>query len=107
MKNVNFKINFDNNNFGHELRSLTINDRQYELNELSHEAKELLTIMSYGQQNKNDVEYYDKIANILGYDTTLQGILDLMELGANVATSETYRQLVMNSFKNKYKGLMR
>jgi hypothetical protein len=102
----NFKINYNYTGFNNELVSIRIGGNLYTLDDLSFEAKELLTAMTY-EDYQLSIEYFDSIAQMIGYDNTLQGIQDLMALGANIATASIYRELVMNSYKNKYKGLWR
>ena len=102
----NFKINYNYTGFNNELVSIRIDGNLYTLDDLSFEAKELLTAMTY-EDYQLSIEYFDSIAHMIGYDNTLQGIQDLMALGANIATASIYRELVMNSYKNKYKGLWR
>jgi hypothetical protein len=102
----NFKINYNYTGFNNELVSIRIDGNLYTLDDLSFEAKELLTAMTY-EDYQLSIEYFDSIAQMIGYDNTLQGIQDLMALGANIATASIYRELVMNSYKNKYKGLWR
>lgn len=102
----NFEIKYEYNGYNNELKGIMIDNKMYRNNELSFEARELLTVMSYSDY-KCSKKYFDDIAKMIGYDTTLQAILDLQELGAHIVTAEIYRQLVMNSFKNKYKGMMR
>ena len=101
-----FEINYDYTGYNNELKSITIDGIEYGLPLLSSEAKELLTAMTY-EDYQCTVEYFDNIAQMIGYDKTLKGILDLNEMGAQVATAAIYRMLVMNSFKNKYKGMWR
>ena len=102
----NFKINYEYTGYNNELKSIVINGTEYGLDQLSNESKELLTAMTYEDYQCN-IKYFEGIAQMIGYETTLQGILDLNELGAQVATSGIYRTLVMNSYKNKYKGMWR
>ena len=101
-----FEINYDYTGYNNELKSITIDGVEYGLPLLSSEAKELLTAMTY-EDYRCTVEYFEGIAQMIGYETTLQGILDLNEMGAQVATAGIYRTLVMNSYKNKYKGMWR
>ena len=101
-----FEINYDYTGYNNELKSITIDGIEYGLPLLSSEAKELLTAMTY-EDYQCTVEYFDNIAQMIGYETTLQGILDLNEMGVQVATAGIYRMLVMNSYKNKYKGMWR
>ena len=104
MKNFSIAIEkMDNYNV---VNFITINNVIYKSNLLSNAELELLTIMTY-EDYECTTEYFNNIAQIIGYDNTLEAIQSLMEKGARIATTEIYRQLVMNSFKNKHKGLMR
>jgi hypothetical protein len=53
------------------------------------------------------LEYFESIAQMIGYDTTLKAIRDLNEMGVQIASGNIYRMLVINSAKNKYKGMWR
>ena len=104
MKNFSIVIEkMDNYNV---VNYLTIDNVIYKSNVLTNSELELLTIMSY-EDYECTIEYFNNIAQIIGYDNTLEAILSLMDKGANIATAEIYRKLVMNSFKLKHKGLMR
>lgn len=102
----NYKINYEYTGYNNELKSITIDGIEYGLDKLTFEAKELLTVMTY-EDYECSIEYFEGIAQMIGYEITLQGIKDLNEMGAQVATGAIYRMLVMNSFKNKYKGMWR
>ena len=102
----NYQINYEYTGYNNELKSITIGNIEYGLPLLSFEVKELLTAMTYEDYNCS-LEYFENIAQMIGYDVTLKAIRDLNELGAQVATSSIYRSLVMNSYKNKYKGMWR
>ena len=78
----------------------------YKSNMLSDETLALVTAMTYDEYECT-IEYFDSISQMLGYDTVLEGIQELMYKGAKIATAEIYRKLVMDSFKMKHKGLMR
>lgn len=106
MKKSTFKINYEYTGFSNEFKSIEMNGREYIGAELSNESIDLLTAMSYEDYDCT-IKYFDGIAQMIGYDTTLKGILDLSEMGINVASGQIYRMLVMNSFKNKYKGMWR
>lgn len=106
MKNKNFEVKYNKKESYNELEYIKINDKLYYEVSLSADAVALLTSMSY-YRYECTLAYFDNLAQLLTYDVVLQGILDLSELGARIANSEIYRGLVMNSFKNKYKGMMR
>ena len=102
----NFKIIYNPTEFGNELASVRIDGMLYRSDDLSFEAKELLTVMTY-EDYQLSIEYFDNIAQMIGYDNTLKGIQDLTALGANISTDSINRKLIMNSYKDKYKGLWR
>ena len=85
---------------------IKINNVIYKSNLLSDATLALVTAMTY-EDYECTIEYFDSISQMIGYETVLEGIQELMSKKANIATTEIYRQLVMNSFKEKHKGLMR
>ena len=101
-----FEIKYEYTGYNNELKGLEVEGKLYTIEDLTFETKELLTAMTYEDYN-DSFEYFDNIAQMIGYETTLQAILDLAELGVNIATAGIYRKLVMNSYKNKYKGMWR
>lgn len=101
-----FKINYEYTGFNNELQGIEVEGKVYTLEQLSESTKELLTAMTY-EDYQNNIEYFEGIAQMIGYETTLQGILDLNEIGVQIASAAIYRKLVMNSYKNKYKGMWR
>lgn len=101
-----FKINYEYTGYSNEFKSLIVDGKEFIGAELSDEAIELLTAMSYDEYS-DKFEYIDGIAKMIGYETTLQAILDLAELGVRITSASNYRRLVTDSYKNKYKGLWR
>ena len=101
-----FKINYEYTGYANEFKSLIVDGKEFIGAELSDESIDLLTAMSYEDYSEK-FEYIDSIAKMIGYETTLQAILDLAELGVNITSASNYRRLVINSYKNKYKGLWR
>lgn len=107
MKNKNFEVKYLNNTgCFNELEYIEIDGKLYYEISLSSDAVALLTAMSY-YRYECTLAYFDNLAQILTYEVVLQGLLELSELGARISTAEIYRGLVMNSYKNKYKGMMR
>ena len=102
----NFEVKYNELACYKELAYIDIAGTRYTKDQLSFESNELLSIMAY-YDYEDTIEYFDNISQLLGYDTVLQGILDLNKLGAGIASASVYRKLVMNSFKKKHKGLMR
>jgi len=106
MKNNNLKIAVVDMDVYKVVDYIVIGNVIYKSNQLSNSELSLTTAMIY-EPFKCSVEYYDAIAHMIGYDHVLAAIQSLMDKGANIATDEIYRQLVMNNFKIKHKGLMR
>ena len=102
----NFEANYKDMGNYKKLESFKIYSNIYTPDQLSFESVELLTTMAYYDYEMS-IEYFDNLSQILGYETVIQAILDLQSLGAIIATAEIYRQLVIKSCKNKYKGMMR
>lgn len=102
----NFEIKYEYTGYNNELTGLEVRGKLYTLEELSQPVKDLLTAMTY-EDYQVSTEYFESISQMIGYETTLQAIIDLAELGVTIANAEIYRDLVMNSFKNKYKGMWR
>lgn len=101
-----FKINYEYTGYSNEFKSLIVNGKEFIGAELSDESIELLTAMSYDEYS-DTYEYIEGIAKMIGYETTLQALLDLAELGVKITSSSNYRRLVTDSYKNRYKGLWR
>ena len=73
---------------------------------LTDDALALCKIMMT-KRYKNNIDYFIRLAELTDYETIIQGLKDLRELGANIASDEMIRQLVIIHAKDKYKGLMR
>ena len=101
-----FEIKYEYTGYNNELKGLEVESKLYTLDQLSFETKELLTAMTY-EDYSDSYEYFNGIAQMIGYETTLQAILDLAEIGVNITTAKVYRKLVIESSKNKYKGMWR
>ena len=101
-----FEIKYDYTGYENELKGIQVEDKFYGLDQLSFEAKELLSVMTY-EDYECTTEYFMGIAQMIGFETTLQGILDLAELEVSIANAKIYRRLVIESSKVKYKGLWR
>ena len=102
----NFEAKYKDMGNYKKLESFKIDSNLYTPDQLSFESVELLTAMAYYDYEMS-IEYFDSLSQILGYETVIQAILDLQSLGAIIATAKIYRQLVIKSSKNKYKGMMR
>ena len=101
-----FEIKYEYTGYNNELKGLEVEGKLYTLEDLTFETKELLTVMTYADYQLTE-EYFIGIAQMIGYETTLQAILDLAELGVTIASASIYRKLVIESSKAKYKGLWR
>jgi hypothetical protein len=101
-----FEIKYEYTGYNNELKGLEVEGKLYTLEDLTFETKELLTVMTYADYQLTE-EYFMGIAQMIGYETTLQAILDLAELGVTIASASIYRKLVIESSKAKYKGLWR
>jgi len=101
-----FEIKYEYTGYNNELKGLVVRGQLYTLDQLSFETKELLTAMTYEDYQLTE-EYFIGIAQMIGFETTLQGIKDLAELGVTIASASIYRKLVIESSKAKYKGLWR
>lgn len=102
----NFEVKYVKHSTHYEFDFIQINNKKYYKEDLSTESVDMLTLMAYTDY-KATTEYFEGLVRILGYDLILDGILELSKLGANIAPAKVYRELVINSFKEKHKGLMR
>ena len=101
-----FEIKYEYTGYNTELKGLEVEGKLYTLEDLTFETKELLTVMTYADYQLTE-EYFMGIAQMIGFETTIQGIIDLAELGVTIASASIYRKLVIESSKAKYKGLWR
>lgn len=102
----NFELKVRRNEEHNELIYIRINRDIYTKPMLSFAEVSLLETLSY-DDFKCNYKYFDSLSTILGYNIIVTALKSLKEKGANIISDEDYRKLVMESYKNKYKGLMR
>ena len=103
--NNNMDINFVELEGYNEVKSVTINEKFYYANDLSNDTVELLTVLTYGQCTNESIETICK--EILGYETVLNAINEIEELGYKMVDDKTKRKLIIDKNKIKYEGMMR
>lgn len=102
-----FAIGYKKYDCYNEIKYLMIDGKHYLPEDMSNELLDLLTAISYDESHEDSLEFYDNIAQMIGYDSVIKGIQELKELGHQVLPDFQIRKLIMNKNKNKYKGLMR
>ncbi len=102
----NFELKVIKNGEQNELVYIKINRNVYTKSMLTFGEISLLEAMSYDNYKCN-YKYFESLSTILGYNIVTPALKSLKEKGANIISDEDYRKLVMNSYKNKYNGLMR
>lgn len=102
----NFELKVIRNKEHNELVFVKINRNIYTKPMLSFAEVSLLEAISYDDYKCN-YKYFESLSTIIGYNIVIPALKSLKEKGANIISDEDYRKLVMNSYKNKYNGLMR
>ena len=76
---------------------------------LSDDTIGLLTALSYVEENEIYLtETYENLATcILGFDTVINGLKEIHELGFDLIPQHKFRKLVIDKNKVKYNGMMR
>jgi hypothetical protein len=78
----NFKLNKNNDN---TIKSIIIDNKEYSINDLTKESKDLLTYqLPYSITGLNNKNYYKRIAKHMSYRDMAEGVMDLQLLGANI-----------------------
>lgn len=109
MRNNNVEVGYKYMETHNELIYLNIDGVTYTPSKLSHDVIALLTAISYVDElEQHCFETYQNLSiAVLGYDTVIEALKELQELGFELLTQKEIRQLVINKNKNKYNGLMR
>lgn len=103
-----FEIGMKYNETHNELIYVNVNDKTYTPETLSEDVVALLTALSYvDESDKCNIETYENLSLILGYETVINGLNKLHELGKDYIPYYQLRKLIMDMYKNKHKGLMR
>ena len=92
-----------------ELICLNIKGKKYFTKDLSQEAIDLLTAITYNDNDnhKHDLELFINISQMIGFEKMVKGLRDIKELGANIISDSLLRELIILKNKKKFKGLMR
>ena len=100
-----FEIGMKNNGNYNELIYVNVDENTYTPETLSEDVVTLLTALSY--VDKCNIETYENLSLMLGYETVINGLNKLHELGKDYIPYYQLRKLIMDMYKNKHKGLMR
>lgn len=103
-----FEIGMKNNGNYNELIYVNVDEKTYTPETLSEDVVTLLTALSYVDEcDKCNIETYENLSLMLGYETVINGLNKLHELGKDYIPYYKLRKLIMDMYKNKHKGLMR
>lgn len=109
MKNNNVEVGYKFMETHNELIYLKIEGVTITPSNLSNDVVALLTAISYVDElEQHSFETYQNLSiAVLGYDTVINALKELYEMGFELLTQREIRKLVINKNKNKYNGLMR
>ena len=103
-----FEIGVKNNGCYNELIYLNINEKTYTKETLNDEVIALVTALSYVDENDlYNVETYHNLSSILGTENVVAALNKIHELGYDLIPHYQLRRMIMDTYKSKYKGLMR
>jgi hypothetical protein len=103
-----FEIGVKNNGCYNELIYLNINEKTYTKETLNDEVIALVTALSYVSENDlYNVETYYNLSSVLGTENVTTALNKIHELGYDLIPHYQLRRMIMDMYKNKYKGLMR
>ena len=89
------------------LSKIIIDKNEYAVSQLGMFGCDLLLQLIKNPKLGNTHKTYSTLANDLGYDCIIKGIRQLRDLGADIASEEIYRRLVIDEARIKYEGLYR
>lgn len=103
-----FEIGVKNNKGYNEIIYVNINDKTYTKEMLNEDVITLLTALSYVDENDlYNVETYYNLSSILGTENVVAALNKIHELGYDLIPHYQLRRMIMDMYKNNYKGLMR
>ena len=103
-----FELGFKNHETHNELIYMNIGENTYTPDMLTDDTVALLTALSYVDENDMYVlETYENLSAMIGYETVINGLNKLHELGHDLIPYYQLRRMIMNMYKSKYKGMMR
>ena len=104
----NFELGFKYGVCYNELIYMKIDNVTYTTEKLPMELASLLTALSYATEvERYQLETYEQLTTIIGYDIVIEGLKQIQEFGYELIPNKQIRKLIMDKNKNKYNGMMR
>ncbi len=104
----NFEMEFKYTETYNELVYVKIDGKTYLKEDLHEDIVAVLTALSYIDEKEHYMtETFESMTAMIGYDTVVIGLNKLHELGHDFIPHRHLRKMIMDMYKNKYKGMMR